>query len=61
MSALHIIYYAGIALGIIMFTGSWLIRRQKITEGILGRAEKPLLLAGAGFAFIFGLLGFTTL
>lgn len=61
MTSLHIVYYVGIALGIIMFTGSWLIRRQKITEGILARAEKPLLLAGAGFAFVFGLLGFTSL
>ena len=61
MSALHIVYYIGVAVGIIMFAASWLIRRQKITEGVLARAEKPLMLGGAAVTFIFGLLGFTAI
>lgn len=33
MSALQIIYYVGIVVGIAMFVASWLIRRKQITEG----------------------------
>ncbi|MBO1903225.1 hypothetical protein J4H92_14870 [Leucobacter weissii] len=61
MSALQIVYYVGIGVGIIMFVASWLIRRKQVTEGPLARAEKPLLLAGAGITFVFALLGFATL
>lgn len=61
MSALHIVYYVGIVAGISMFVASWLIRRKKITEGPLARAEKPLMLAGASITFVFALLGFATL
>ncbi len=35
MSALQIIYYVGIVVGIAMFVASWLIRRKQITEGPL--------------------------
>lgn len=61
MTPLRIVYYVGIAVGIAMFTASWLIRRKKITEGPLVRAEKPLMLAGAAIAFVFALFGFNAL
>lgn len=61
MTPLKIIYYVGSIVGIAMFVSSWLIRRKKITEGPLARAEKPLLLAGSGVTFVFALLGFSTM
>ncbi|MGK0716763.1 hypothetical protein ACR5KS_12025 [Leucobacter sp. W1153] len=61
MSALQIIYYVGIAVGIAMFVASWLIRRKQITEGPLARAEKPLMLGGAAVTLAFALLGFATI
>ena len=57
MSALQIIYYVGIAVGVAMFVASWLIRRKQITEGPLARAEKPLMLGGAAVTLAFALLG----
>lgn len=54
----HVVYYVGIVTGIGMFTASWLIRRKKITDAPLARAEMSLMVAGAGIAFIFGALGF---
>lgn len=61
MTPLQVIYWIGCALGILMFGASWLIRKRKITEGPLARAEKPLLLGGAGVAFAFALLGMVAL
>lgn len=61
MTWLHIVYWIGCAVGILLFAASWLIRRQGITEGPLARAEKPLMLVGAGTAFAFAMLGFTAL
>lgn len=59
MTALQIVLNIGVVIGILMFATSWLIRRKKITEGPLARAEKPLMLAGAGVTFVFALIGFT--
>jgi len=59
MSTLQIILNIGLVIGILMFATSWIIRRKKITEGPLARAEKPLMLAGAGVTFVFALIGFT--
>ncbi|WP_047523853.1 hypothetical protein [Microbacterium sp. ZOR0019] len=61
MSALQIIYYVGIVVGIAMFVASWLIRRKQITEGPLARTEKPLMLGGAAVTLAFALLGFATI
>lgn len=61
MSALQIIYYVGIVVGIAMFSASWLIRRKQTPEGLFGRIEKPLLLGGAAITLIFALLGFAAL
>lgn len=61
MTWLHIVYWIGCAIGILMFGASWLIRRRKITEGPLARAEKPLMLGGAGIAFAFAMLGMVAL
>lgn len=41
-----------------MFVASWVIRRRQITEGPLARAEKPMMLGGAGVTFVFALLDF---
>ena len=60
MSALQIIYYVGIVVGVAMFVASWLIRRKQITEGPLARAEKPLMLGGAAVTLAFALLGSAT-
>ena len=59
MSVWQIVCNIGAVVGIAMFVASWLIRRKKITEGPLARAEKPLMLAGAGVTFVFALIGFT--
>lgn len=59
MTTLQIVLNIGLVIGILMFATSWLIRRKKITEGPLARAEKPLMLAGAGVTFVFALAGFT--
>ncbi len=59
MSTLQIVLNIGLVVGILMFATSWIIRRKKITEGPLARAEKPLMLAGAGVTFVFALIGFT--
>lgn len=61
MTWLHIVYWIGCAIGILMFGASWLIRRRQITEGPLARAEKPLMLGGAGLAFAFAMLGMVAL
>lgn len=61
MSAVKIVYYLGLLLGIAMFTASWLIRRKQITQGPLARAEKPLMLGGAAVTLAFALLGFATI
>lgn len=61
MTWLHIVYWIGCAIGILMFGASWLIRRREITEGPLARAEKPLMLGGAGIAFAFAMLGMVAL
>jgi len=58
MSTLQIVLNIGLVIGILMFATSWIIRRKKITEGPLARAEKPLMLAGAGVTFVFALIGF---
>lgn len=39
MTWLHIVYWIGCAIGILMFGASWLIRRRKITEGPVARAD----------------------
>ena len=61
MSWFQIVYWIGCAVGILMFGASWLIRRRNITEGPLARIEKPLMLGGAGIAFIFAMLGMIAL
>lgn len=61
MSALQIIYYVGIAVGVVMFVASWLIRRKQIIEGPLARVEKPLMLGGAAVTLVFALLGFAAI
>lgn len=61
MTWLHIVYWTGCAVGILMFATSWLIRRRDITEGPLARAEKPLMLGGAAVAFAFAMLGMVVL
>ena len=42
-----------------MFGISWLIRRREITDGPLARAEKPLMLVGAGLVLVCATLGFS--
>lgn len=61
MTWLHTVYWIGCAIGILMFGASWLIRRRQITEGPLARAEKPLMIGGAGIAFAFAMLGMVAL
>lgn len=61
MTWLHYVYWIGCAVGILMFGASSLIRHKKITEGMLARAEKPLMLAGAICTVGFAFLGFAVL
>lgn len=59
MTWLHFVYWAGIVIGVLMFGTSWLIRRREITDGPLARAEKPLMLVGAGLVLVCAILGFS--
>ena len=59
MTWLHFVYWGGIVIGALMFGASWLIRRREITDGPLARAEKPLMLVGAGLVLVCATLGFS--
>ena len=59
MTWLHFVYWGGIVIGVLMFGASWLIRRREITDGQLARAEKPLMLVGAGLVLVCAILGFS--
>lgn len=59
MTWLHYAYWGGIVLGALMFGASWLIRRREITEGVLARAEKPLMLVGCALVVACALVGFS--
>lgn len=59
MTWLHFVYWGGIVIGVLMFGISWLIRRREITDGPLARAEKPLMLVGAGLVLVCAILGFS--
>ncbi|WP_293786737.1 hypothetical protein [uncultured Aeromicrobium sp.] len=59
MTWLHFVYWGGIVIGVLMFGTSWLIRRREITDGPLARAEKPLMLVGAGLVLVCATLGFS--
>lgn len=59
MTWLHFVYWGGIVIGVLMFGTSWLIRRREITDGPLARAEKPLMLVGAGLVLVCAILGFS--
>ncbi|WP_454130515.1 hypothetical protein [Microbacterium aurum] len=59
MTWLHFVYWGGIVIGVLMFGASWLIRRREITDGPLARAEKPLMLGGAGLVLVCAILGFS--
>lgn len=59
MTWLHFVYWGGIVIGVLMFGISWLIRRREITDGPLERAEKPLMLVGAGLVLVCAILGFS--
>ncbi len=59
MTWLHFVYWVGIVIVALMFGASWLIRRREITDGPLERAEKPLMLVGAGLVLVCAILGFS--
>lgn len=61
MPPLNVVYLVALVLGVAMFAASWVIRRKQISEGPIARAEKPLMLLGAGLTFAAALFGFIVL
>jgi len=61
MTPIQIVYYTGLVIGICSFTAAWLIRHKELTDGPLGRLEKPMLVGGAAVTFVFAFLGFVLL